>query len=242
MPAGSLRLVSARKPAEFDRYSDSYRDAIERAIAFSGADPDVFTRVKARELLGLTARRLGDPRGLSFLDVGCGPGETDRWLEGHVRDLTGLDVSTEMVEVARKRNPWAVYRPAGPDGDLPCQTGRFDVCFAICVLHHVAPRQRPPLVAEMARVTRPGGLVAIFEHNPWNPLTRKAVAGCEFDRDAVLVSRRESERLLRGSGLAEVEGSYIVFFTWESPRLQRIERLLGRLPLGAQHVVSGRRR
>jgi hypothetical protein len=93
----------------------------------------------------------------------------------------------------------------------------------------------------MARVTRPGGVVAIFEHNPWNPLTRKAVAGCEFDRDAVLVTRREAERLLRGSGLADVEGSYIVFFPRESPWLQRIEGLLGRVPLGAQHVVSGRR-
>ena len=29
----------------------------------------------------------------------------------------------------------------------------------------------------MSRVTRPGGIVAIFEHNPWNPLTRKAVRG-----------------------------------------------------------------
>jgi SAM-dependent methyltransferase len=96
-------------------------------------------------------------------------------------------------------------------------------------------------LAEMARVTRPAGLVVIFEHNPWNPLTRKAVAGCEFDRDAELLSRRESEALLRGAGLTELEASYIVFFTRESPRLQWIERRLARLPLGAQHVVSGRR-
>ena len=91
-------------------------------------------------------------------------------------------------------------------------------------------------------MTRPGGLVAIFEHNPWNPLTRKAVAGCEFDRDAILLRRTESERLLRDAGLTGVEGSYILYFTRESERLQRIERLLGRLPLGAQYVVSARRR
>jgi SAM-dependent methyltransferase len=234
--------VSAGRPTEFDRYSDSYRETVERSIAFSGADLDVFTRAKARELLRLTARRLGDPRRLAFLDVGCGPGETDRWLEGRVQRLTGVDPSTQMIEAARERNPWAEYRPTGCDGDLPYPAGTVDVCFAICVLHHVPRPRRPSLVAEMARVTRPGGLVAIFEHNPWNPLTRKAVAGCEFDRDAVLVTRREAERLLRGSGLADVEGSYIVFFPRESPRLQRIERLLGRVPLGAQHVVSGRRR
>jgi SAM-dependent methyltransferase len=237
----SLRSVSPRTPTEFDQYRESYREAVERSIRFSGADLDVFTRAKARELLDVTARRLGDPRRLSFLDVGCGPGETDRWLEGHVKALTGVDVSREMIEVARKRNPSVVYRPAGADCDLPFPAGCFDVCFAICVLHHVARPRRARLVAEMARVTRPGGVVAIFEHNPWNPLTRKAVAGCEFDRDAVLVTRREAERLLRGSGMADVEGSYIVFFTRESPRLQRIERLLGPVPLGAQYVVSGRR-
>jgi SAM-dependent methyltransferase len=227
--------------AEFDRFSENYRDAVERSIAFSGAGLDVFSRAKARALLDLAVRRLDDPGRLSFLDVGCGPGETDRWLVGHVHALTGVDVSREMVEAARKRNPGVAYRPAGPRGELPFSAECFDVCFAVCVLHHVALPRRPALVAEMARVTRPGGLVCIFEHNPWNPLTRKAVAGCEFDRDAVLLPRRESERLVRGAGLTGVRGSYIVFFTRESPRLHRIERLLGRLPLGAQHVVSGRR-
>jgi SAM-dependent methyltransferase len=231
--------VSVGKPTEFDRYSETYREAVERSIAFSGAGLDVFTRAKARQLLALCARRLGDPGSLAFLDVGCGPGETDRWLEGHVHTLTGVDLSPEMIEVARGRNPWADYQAV--DGDLPFRAASFDVCFAVCVLHHVPRSERLALLAEMARVTRPAGLVVIFEHNPWNPLTRKAVAGCEFDRDAELLSRRESEALLRGAGLTELEASYIVFFTRESPRLQWIERRLARLPLGAQHVVSGRR-
>jgi SAM-dependent methyltransferase len=234
--------VSAGKSTGFDRHGESYRDAVERSIAFSGAGLDVFTRAKARKLLRLAARHVGDPRRLSFLDVGCGPGETDRFLEGQVRAMSGVDASTAMVEAAQRRNPWAAYRTADRDGDLPFPTAEFDVSFAICVLHHVRRPQRAALVAEMARVTRPDGLVAIFEHNPWNPLTRKVVAGCEFDRDAVLLPRRESARLLRGSGLADVGGCYIVFFTRESPRLQRVERLLGRLPLGAQHVAWGRRR
>jgi SAM-dependent methyltransferase len=232
--------VSMGKPTDFDPYGETYREAVERSIAFSGAGLDVFTRAKVRQLLELSTRRLADPGSLSFLDVGCGPGETHRWLEGRVGALTGVDTSPEMIEVARGRNPWADYLTV--DGDLPFPDESFDVCFAICVLHHVRRPERPALMADMARVTRAGGVVAVFEHNPWNPLTRKAVARCEFDRDAELLPRRESEALLRGAGLTDLEGSYIVFFTRESARLQRIERRLRRLPLGAQHVVSGRRR
>ncbi len=162
-------------------------------------------------------------------------------LEGRVGGLAGVDTSAAMVEIARERNPWAHYLASEAGAELPFAAASFDVSFAICVLHHVQPRQRARLVAEAARVTRPGGAVAIFEHNPWNPLTRRAVAGCAFDRDAVLLRRGESQRLLRDAGLTDAEGAYIIYFTRESARLQRIERLLGRLPLGAQYVVSARR-
>jgi SAM-dependent methyltransferase len=227
--------------SEFDAYGGSYREAVERSIAFSGAGLDTFTRAKVRELLDLSARRAGDPRRLSFVDVGCGPGETDRMLEGRVGALAGVDVSEPMISAARARNPWAEYRVAEQGSPLPLPTAGFDVSFAICVLHHVELPRRTELLAEMARVTRPGGLVVIFEHNPLNPLTRRAVAGCEFDRDAVLLRRSESESLLAASGLTAVEGSYIVFFRRDSARLQRLARRLARLPLGAQYVVSARR-
>ena len=57
----------------------------------------------------------------------------------------------------------------------------------------------------------------------------------------MLLTRREGGRWLRASGLAAVDGSYILFFTRESTLLSRIERRLGQIPLGAQYVVSGRR-
>jgi SAM-dependent methyltransferase len=147
-----------------------------------------------------------------------------------------------MVEAARRLNPWAGYSVGDAVGHIPYASASFDVSFAICVLHHVDPPRRPALIAEMSRVTRPGGLVAIFEHNPWNPLTRRAVAGCEFDRGVSLLGRRACERLLRETGLAKCQGAYVVFFRRDSEARQRIARRLRRLPLGAQYVVSARRR
>ena len=92
----------------------------------------------------------------------------------------------------------------------------------------------------MKRICRPGGLVAIFEHNPLNPLTRKAVRGCEFDRDAELLSRREAAALLTAADLRP-RSRFIEFFPWRSRLLRRVETRLGWLPLGAQYAVFAHR-
>ena len=227
--------------SDFDAYSDTYREAVEESIAFSGAGLDFYTRAKADSLLELAGARVGPPQGLSFLDVGCGPGETDRFLRGRVARLAGVDVAPDMVDRARERNPWAEYRGYAPGEPIPFEDGSFDVSFAICVFHHVGRGERVPLLREMARATRPGGLVVLFEHNPLNPLTRKAVRGCEFDRDADLLTRRTGSRLLAEAGLTEPDGRYILFFTRESGLLRRVERGLGWLPLGAQYAVFAQR-
>ena len=233
--------MPGQTPVDFDSYRDTYEEAVEESIAFAGADHDLYTRAKVRTLLELASSRVGDPGQLAFLDVGCGPGETDRFLEGKVGSLMGVDVASELVGRARERNQWAEYRAFEPGEPVPVEDGAFDVSFAICVFHHVRPEGRLDLLAEMRRATKPGGLVVIFEHNPWNPATRRVVSTCEFDRDAELLSRRTAERLLEDSGMSEVQGDYILFIPREGRSIQRLERRLGWLPLGAQYVASGRR-
>jgi SAM-dependent methyltransferase len=220
---------------EFDRYGETYEAAVDEAISFAGKEHDFYLEAKARRLLKLARRYLptGRPKAL---DVGCGPGLFDRHL-GSSFELHGVDVSPAMVEHARETNPKASYRVY--DGRrLPYDDRELDVTFAVCVLHHVDPPDRPALVAEMARVTRPGGLVAVFEHNPLNPLTRRVVRDCAFDEGVELLGRRELERLYRGAGLELLGTEYLLFFPW---RMDALERLLIRLPLGAQYVVAGRK-
>jgi SAM-dependent methyltransferase len=226
---------------DLEGYEDTYREAVEESISFSGAGLDLFTRIKADLLIELATRELETPPDChAFLDVGCGTGETDRFLEGRIRSLAGVDVVPGMIERARERNPWADYRAYAEGDPIPHDDEAFDVCFAICVLHHVAPEQRLGLVGELKRVCRPGGLVALFEHNPLNPLTRKAVRGCEFDRDAELLGVREAAGLLGKSGMTP-RRRYVEFFPRDSRLLRGIESRLGWLPLGAQYVVFAHR-
>src|SRR4051812_4215438 len=179
-PQATLRPVTAggsTSTADFELYKDSYREAVNSAIRFAGQNIDYFTRVKADRLVDLVRRRIGDPSRATVLDVGCGIGATDAHLVDRVGRVVGVDLFEGVVERAREANPGAEYHVY--DGRrLPLDDASVDLAFAICVVHHVPPASWPVFVAEMARVVRPGGLVAIIEHNPLNPLTRRVVRNC----------------------------------------------------------------
>jgi SAM-dependent methyltransferase len=227
--------------AEFDEYRETYRDEVQQSIDFIGQDHAFFVQVKTRYLIDLARRELGDPKTLRVLDVGCGTGETDAFLAGEFAALEGVDVSEGVVEKARERNPGVTYRAY--DGEqLPYEDGSFDLAFTICVIHHVPPAQWRSFAQELARIVRPGGLLVVIEHNPFNPLTRLAVSRCEFDENAELLPRRRTRGLLRRAGLELRDSRYIIFFPWANPVLTRVESALRRVPLGAQYAVAGRRR
>jgi SAM-dependent methyltransferase len=220
--------------SEFDRYGDGgYERALERSVSFAGQDAGFYTEAKARRLVELTRRRLGDPSTLAALDVGAGIGLVDEHLTGEFGRVVGLDVSQAMLERAAERNPGVEY-VAYDGATFPFEDASFDVVFASCVFHHVPVAERRGLAAQMARVVRPGGLAVVFEHNPINPATRFAVSRCEFDEDAVLLGVSETRALLTGAGLRERERAYILFLPFHNP----VERWLARLPLGAQYYVA----
>jgi len=227
-----------KKATEFDAYRSSYAETVNGSIAFSGLKVDYFARAKAVRLLDLIAQRIGDPHEVSVLDVGCGVGTYHPLLRGHVRSISGADPSSECLAEARLANADVDYRDFD-GGVIPFDDNSVDVSFAICVMHHVPPAQWPAFVREMARVTRPGGVVAIFEHNPFNPLTRRIVSRCPFDADATLLSKRTAERHLIDAGLARVAGSYILAVPAIDGFMRKVDDALSSLPFGAQYVSYG---
>lgn len=225
---------------DFSHYKDNYREQVQGSIAFSGQDVEFFTEVKARHLIDLAKKYLGDPGELSTLDVGCGVGLTDRFLAPHLGALYGVDLSEGVIEKAAQTNPSAQYQVY--DGrTLPFPDNVMDLVFAICVLHHVPPPSWENFVREMKRVTTNRGLVVVFEHNPLNPATRRAVGSCAFDINAVLLRRRSTRELFLRSRLYLLEQRYIVFFPFRSAIFSRLERRLGWLPIGAQYFVVGKK-
>jgi SAM-dependent methyltransferase len=101
----------------------------------------------------------GVQAGQRAIDVGCGPGALTAELVTRLGPaaVAAVDPSEPFVEAARTRNPGVDVRHASAD-QLPFQDREFDAALAQLVVHFMPD----PLagLAEMARVTRQGGVVA----------------------------------------------------------------------------------
>ena len=81
-----------QKPAEFDAYSETYADAVNRSIAFSGLGVDFFTRVKADHLINVVDALRPPAKQAEVLDLGCGVGSYHSLLLGRVGRIEGDDL------------------------------------------------------------------------------------------------------------------------------------------------------
>jgi SAM-dependent methyltransferase len=225
--------------AEFDGYSQSYDQTVNSALAFTGLKVDFFTKVKTDYLKDLIRSRFTDLSRVSVLDVGCGVGNSLSLLaQGAAGRLAGVDVSEACLATARERKAGVEYRAY--DGlHLPHPHAAFDVVFSICVFHHIAIADRIPLAQDIRRVLRPGGMFAIFEHNPLNPFTMRVVNSCEFDENAILLRSGEAETLMQNAGFREVYSRFILTIPASGSTLRYVDRMFGRLPLGAQYYTVG---
>ena len=223
--------------SSFDAYNNNYEAVVQDSIAFSGLKHDFFLEAKGIELERLFARHFGSYRP-SMLDVGCGVGRMHPMMGRCVSNLAGSDPSGESLSRAVIDNPTVSYRQ-NAGSVLPWQTASFDVTLAVCVFHHVLVAERASLLSEMQRVTKPGGLTVIIEHNPLNPLTRLAVSRCPFDHDAILLTAGESKRLLTDGGYGKAQADFFLLLPSRRKLATWLERKSAALPLGAQYIASG---
>jgi SAM-dependent methyltransferase len=106
------------------------------------------------------------PRGDELaLDVGCGPGLLAKAFAPRVREFVGVDLTPAMVDKAN-----AIAREAGLANvrfqvadalKLPFETGCVDLALTRLALHHMADVRG--VVGEIARVTRDGGRIGLFD-------------------------------------------------------------------------------
>jgi ubiquinone/menaquinone biosynthesis C-methylase UbiE len=167
--------------------------------------------------------------GMQVLDAGCGPGAHLALLARRLAPdgcVTGLDIDEERLAIAAELcaeeiAAGTVRLERGDVMALPFPAGVFDVVWSSLVLHHFDGTQA--MLGALARVVRPGGMVAIMEGDhdgsfpllPWPPefeqRLRAAILRGEQERAGGAIPAissgwiaRALPRLLREAGLGEV--------------------------------------
>ncbi len=224
--------------AEFDKFADEYLATHARNLRISGEDPEYFARYKIDELRrSWTARRLMEPQ--AILDFGSGIGASLPHLAERFPSaaITALEVSPRSLAIAAGRFP-GLAQFVGYDGaDIPLPEASYDLIFSSCVFHHIPAEEHVGLLSRLRALLRPGGRLAIFEHNPINPVTRYIVATCEFDENAVLIPAPVFKARQRLAGFSHVRAAFTGFFPGALRAFRPLERYMSVLPIGAQYYT-----
>jgi ubiquinone/menaquinone biosynthesis C-methylase UbiE len=150
MPKPPLSTGDLDNQAYYDDFADTYER--ERGRGYHRMLDDLELRICAPLATG---RRV--------LEVGCGTGLILRRLAQHADTAWGVDVSPGMLRVAKQRGLSVVL---GSVTDLPFADESFDLVCSFKVLAHIPDIGKA--LAEIARVTRPGGQMVLEFYNPFS--------------------------------------------------------------------------
>ena len=226
---------------EFDKFADEYLKLHSQNIRVTGEKPEYFAEYKIRDLKRVSSELKVLPD--NILDFGTGVGNSIPFLVEYFKDIKihGVDVSEKSLALARNRfGSLAEFNLF--DGEfLPYTNDLFDIAIAACVFHHIPFKKQFHLIKEISRTLKYGGILMIYEHNPYNPLTRYAVKTCPFDENAVLLRKTEVKKILENTGLQIIMQEYRVFFPAFLKILRTSEQYLKWLPLGGQYFVVAKK-
>jgi ubiquinone/menaquinone biosynthesis C-methylase UbiE len=113
-------------------------------------------------------KMLGDVKNKKILDWGCGSGIYIDNLKSKCKRIKGFDISSEMVEIARKLNPEQDIR-VGSGLNIPFKE-KFDIVFVSLSIHYI--KNLDPVFKEVRRILKKGG---VFIFSTTNPLAKIGV-------------------------------------------------------------------
>jgi SAM-dependent methyltransferase len=229
-----------KESAAFDACAWSYDAALNRGISVSGESKEYFIRRRVEWLASRLRQQAWRPR--HVLDYGCGTGASAHELLGRLRaaSVTGVDVSSESIDVARCHFARNNVQFRTLDEWQPA--GEHDLAYCNGVFHHIEPDYRGAALARISRALSAGGYFAFWENNPWNPGTRFVMRRIPFDRDAQTLSAGHARKLLDDAGFDIIGTDFLFLFPRALSVLRPLEPRLTRVPAGAQYMVLCRKR
>ncbi len=184
-------------------------------------------------------------RGKDVLEAGCGTGLLLERFVSFARHAEGFDLSPGMLEKARARG---LQVREGSVTAIPYDGASFDVVCSFKVLAHVPDIALA--LSEMARVTRPGGVVIAELYNPWSfrglakrlgPAGKISAARTEAEVFTRFDSPSDCEDLVPlGCNLEAARGIRVLTPTASALRVPGLRTLLPRLERRVCDTIFGR--
>lgn len=143
----------------------------EEANDYEEDNPDIFNQWESERITSNLEEIIDnietDSSSTRALDAGCGTGNVLRKLMEHFDNVIGIDISEDMLEVARKetKDEGGYQLIQGKVSHLPFPKNHFDLVTAYSLFHHLPEFENP--ISEISRVLKPGG-VFYLDHEPIN--------------------------------------------------------------------------
>ena len=173
--------------------------AAEYASAVGTTVTDAFERPIDRAILNAFAEDFAAVEHARVLDIGCGVGRVTSYLHNRGLVVSGIDLSPEMIAVARRSHPHLTFDVAAMT-ELPVEDGSLAAAVLWYSIIHTPPAALPDVWAELARALAPDGQVLLgFQQGDNDELQRDDAYGSST---TMTWYRHRPEDVVRGVELA----------------------------------------
>ncbi len=173
--------------------------AKEYAEAFSGEHEK---KPKDREMLERFAQEVGDRR--PVWDLGCGPGQTTKYLNNLGIKISGLDLSEKILEQARSLHPEIPFHK-GNILNLEFEYDSIAGVVAFYAIIHFTEKQVEKACREVFRVLQPGGIFLLTFHIGKETIHVEEFLGKKTDIDLMFFTTDFISNCLSKSGFEKLE-------------------------------------
>ncbi len=142
-------------------WDESFKEAITKH-AYNTSPVEAVVRTVAYHLRDRFSD--GQLKDLHFLEMGCGAGPTMIWLAEKGVKVSGIDISTNALDLARENfnrsglNDRLMSLSEASVTDVPFKDESFDGIVEACVFQHLDKKERAAAFAEVRRLLKPGGI------------------------------------------------------------------------------------
>jgi SAM-dependent methyltransferase len=175
--------------ASYDRVAEEYASQFHNEMEHKPFDRKMLDRlIEKVDCLG------------PICDLGCGPGQIARYLQGRGADVCGMDLSLEMVRCAQRLNPAIPFQ----QGNMLALTNVSDHAFGgIAAFYSILHVPRPDVVRalqELKRVLHPHGVLLLAFHIGHEVLRKDEWWGQTVSLDFIFYTTSEMKDYLREAG------------------------------------------